>query len=72
MKKNKNIKLLEKLGLLINIILTITLITVVVIRTNQLMNIFETEYQVLIIILAGLIFYLTLYIQLIKIGRAHV
>lgn len=65
MKKNKNIKLLEKLGLLINIILTITLITVVVIRTNQLMNIFETEYQVLIIILAGLIFYLTLYIQLI-------
>ncbi len=65
MKKNKNIKLLEKLGILINIILTITLITVVVIRTNQLMNIFETEYQVLIIILAGLIFYLTLYIQLI-------
>ncbi len=65
MKKNKNIKLLEKLGLLINIILTITLITIVVIRTNQLMNIFETEYQVLIIILAGLIFYLTLYIQLI-------
>lgn len=65
MKKNKNIKLLEKLGLLINIILTITLITVVVIRTNQLMNIFKTEYQVLIIILAGLIFYLTLYIQLI-------
>lgn len=65
MKKNKKLKVLENLGIIVNIILTITLIAVVLIRTNHIIIQYPKNYEIFIIIIAGLIFYLTLYIQLI-------
>lgn len=65
MKKNKNLKLLENLGIIVNIILTIILIMIILIKTNYIVSLYPKNYEIIIILIAGLIFYLTLYIQLI-------
>lgn len=65
MKKNKELKLLERLGLVINIILTVALTAIVLVRTDNIIKQYPQEFEIIILLIAGLIFYLTVYIQLI-------
>lgn len=65
MKKKKTLKFLEKLGLFINFILTIILTVIVIIRTNDVIMQYPQNYEILILLIAVVIFYLTLYVQLI-------
>lgn len=68
MKKNK---ILETIGLSVNILLTLLFTIFAIIKTNQLTKLYPKEYEILLLLIALAILYISIYVQLIIHESGH-